>query len=192
MLAGNVKAEQAQLNIEATDITINGNVESRSGEGAGHLPYVGIKASGDAVINGSMVAHWAEGNSEHAYGLEIEGKNVAVNAGENNVLYNGAGKANIAADEKLTLNGKNGLINEGGDINVSAKNVNITAEKYAVLSYVGNTNITGSGSSNITGDILLSGLYTNAAPVVNIELGNGSSITGAIVNEREQAAYALA
>ncbi|MBR5881949.1 MAG: autotransporter domain-containing protein, partial [Mailhella sp.] len=183
-ITGNVLASKGQISVESdNNITINGNVESRSGEGAGHLPYVGIKAGGDATINGYLVAHWAEGNSEHAYGLEVEGKNVTVDAGENNVLYNGAGKTNLSASGKLELKGKNGLVNEGGNIGVSAEEVNITAEDFAVLSYSGNTEIAPAKSSNIIGDIQVEDLYGNATPTVKLDLGEGGSLTGAVVNK---------
>ena len=186
VIDGNVNANKGQIFVEAdNNVTINGNVESRSGEGSGHLPYVDIKSGEDIVVNGALVAYWAEGSKDGSRpeGLKLEGNNITVNAGDANVLYNGAGKTSFVANGNIVLNGKNGLVNEGGNINVVADNINITAEGFAIISYSGTTEITPTGSSNIVGDIFVDDLYSNATPVVNVDLGEGGSLTGAVVNE---------
>ena len=186
MIDGNVLAQKGQILVEAdNNVTVNGNVESRSGEGSGHLPYVGIKAGEDVVVNGALVAHWAEGSKDGSRpeGLKIEGKNITVDAANANVLYNGAGKTSFVAEESLVLNGKNGLVNEGGTINVVADNIDIVAEDFAVISYSGTTEIAPTGSSNIVGDIFVDDLYGKSTPVVNVDLGENGSLTGAVVNE---------
>ncbi|MBQ9763717.1 MAG: autotransporter outer membrane beta-barrel domain-containing protein [Phascolarctobacterium sp.] len=186
MIDGNVLAQKGQVLVEAdNNVTVNGNVESRSGEGSGHLPYVGIKAGEDVGVNGALVAHWAEGSKDRnrPEGLKIEGKNITVDAGDANVLYNGAGKTSFVAEESLVLNGKNGLVNEGGAINVVADNIDIVAEDFAVISYSGTTEIAPTGSSNIVGDIFVDDLYGKSTPVVNVDLGENGSLAGAVVNE---------
>ena len=183
---GNVMAQKGQILVGAdNNVTVNGNVESRSGEGSGHLPYVGIKAGEDVVVNGSLVAHWAEGSKDGSRpeGLKLEGNNITVDAAEANVLYNGAGKTSFVAEDNLVLKGQNGLVNEGGIINVTADNINIEAENSAIISYSGTTEIAPSGSSNIVGDIFVDDLYGKATPVVNVNLGENGSLTGAVINE---------
>ena len=185
-ITGDVLAQKGQIFVAAdNNVTVNGNVESRSGEGSGHLPYVGINAGEDVVVNGSLVAHWAEGSKDGSRneGLKIEGKNITVDAADADVLYNGAGKTVFVAEESLVLNGKNGLVNEGGTVNIAADNVDITAEDFAVISYSGTTEIAPTGSSNIIGDIFVDDLYGNSTPVVNMNLGKNGSLTGAVVNE---------
>ncbi|MBR1976061.1 MAG: autotransporter outer membrane beta-barrel domain-containing protein [Phascolarctobacterium sp.] len=181
--------QNGNLIVNGNNVTVNGQIHAQGNEGPNVKAHIGIVANNDVTINGNLMAHWAQGDSVNSTeGINIKGKNITVNSEDaDNVLYNGAASVKFEASQELIMNCKNGLVNEGGTINVAADNINITAEDFAVISYTGTTDIAPTSSSNIVGDILVYDLYDNATPVVNVDLGEGGSLTGTVVNKHSGA-----